>query len=171
MFFLKKYQEGTATYLPFLPTGSDCNVFSPYCLTAINNYRVEYDAEICRKAYYPKYPSRLSAVYAFGDYETCEKVVKIHPDWRDLSTLKKFRLIETPLTRVIKVNMEIVTLAQKAYRISSISQSDLDNLWKHYWNGGGNFQMELPDVNFSRTKHDSGEIFEYLIEGAVVLNE
>lgn len=150
--FLKQYLDGSVNYLPFSPTKRDCNVLSPYCLTAMNDYRIEYDAEICRNAYYPKYPSRLSAVYAFGDFETCKKVVaKYH--W-DLSTVKKFKLIDTPLIRVIKVNMEIVSLARYAYRISYSDENNLEYLWKHYWNGSGNIQMELPDTNFSRTIHN-----------------
>jgi len=41
---LKKYIDGTLTYLPFLLANRDVNAISPYCLTAINEYRVEYDA-------------------------------------------------------------------------------------------------------------------------------
>ena len=167
--FLKEYLAGSVNYLPFLPAKSDCDVLSPYCLTAMNDYRIEYDAEICRKKYYPKYPSRLSSVFAFGDYEIC-KIVTNKYRW-DLTTVKKFNLIENPLTRVIKVNMEIVTLARYAYRISHSEEDELDNLWRHYWSGGGNIQKELPEPNFSRKKYDSGEIFEYLIEGDVVSTE
>jgi len=167
--FSKKYLEGSVNYLPFLPAKGDCDFLSPYCLTAINDYRIEYDAELCRRKYYPKYPSRLSASFAFGDYETCKKVADKH-GW-GISTVKKFKLVEHPLTRVTKVNMEIVSLARLAYRISYFDKKGADNLWKHYWDGGGNIQMELPNANLSRTKTDSGEIFEYLIEGAVVLDE
>ena len=165
--FLKKYSEGVANYLPYLPVKSDCEVISPYCLTSMNDYRIEYDAEICRKANYPKSPSRLSAVFAFGDYETCKIVAKKY-NW-DLTSVKRFNLVNNPLNRVIKVNMEIVSLARYAFRISYSEQNELENLWRHYWNGGGNIQMELPNANFSREKIDSGEIFEYLIEGAVTL--
>ena len=80
---------------------------------AINDYMVEYDAELCRKYHYPQYPSRLSAIFAFGDYETCKEVDRKY-DW-DLSTVKKFRLNIDNLTRVIKVNMEIVSLMRTAY--------------------------------------------------------
>lgn len=165
--FFKKYLDGSATYLPFLPAKPDCNIVSPYCLTAMNDYRIEYDAEVCRKTYYPKYPSRLSAVYAFGDFESCEKVSK---KWNwDISTVKKFKLIENTLTRVIKVNMEIISLARYAYRVSFSDANELNKLWRHYWSGGGNICMELPDANFARKRYDSEEIFEYLIEGDVVL--
>jgi hypothetical protein len=166
--FLTKYLEGTVNYLPFLPTAQD-RILSPYCLTAINEYRIEYDAEISRSKYYSKYPSRFSAVFAFGDWATCKEVHRKY-GW-DLSTVKKFKIIDSPLTRVIKVNMEIVSLARTAYRISYSDMNELDHLWKHYWNGGGDIQMELPDPNCSRTIYSSGEIFEYLIEGTVVLIE
>jgi hypothetical protein len=170
--FSRKYEDGTATYLPFLPAENDCKIISPYLTTAMNNYRIEYDAEICRKMYYPKYPSRISAIFAFGDLDTCKKVYEKYPNngW-DLSTIKKFTLIDSPFTRVIKVNMEIVSLARYAYLISYSPENDLDTLWKHYWSGGGNIQMELPDVTVQRKKYESGEIFEYLIEGSVVLSE
>ena len=95
--FVKKYLDGYVSYLPFLPAKRDCDVLSPYCLTAMNEYRIEYDAEVCRKKYYPKYPSRLSAVFAFGDYETCKNVADKYR-W-DISTVKKFKLIDTPLIR------------------------------------------------------------------------
>lgn len=168
--FLNKYLDGSASYLPFLPAKTDCNVLSPYCVTAINNYRVEYDAEICRKAYFPKYPSRLSAIFAFGDKETCHKVVdKYGEEWRDIKTVKKFRLIETPLTRVVKVNMEIISLARDAYRISYSDQNVLDTIWRQYWSGGGNMRLELPNANFRRGVKESGEIYEYLIEGVMEL--
>jgi len=65
--------------------------------------------------------------------------------------------------------MEVISLAKYAYSISYFERSELDKLWKSYWNGGGNIEMELPNTNSSRIKFTSGEIFEYLIEGALVL--
>lgn len=167
--FTKKYLEGSVNYLPFLPTTTDCGFLSPYCLTAINDYRIEYDAEICRKRNYPKFPSRLSAIFAFGDLETCHIVAKKY-GW-DLSSVKKFKLVEHPLTRVIKVNMEIVSLAKLSYKISYSNAEDLDRYWRHYWSGGGAIQEELPSQNYSRKTFDSGVIFEYLIEGSVKIIE
>jgi hypothetical protein len=106
--FLKKYIEGTATYLPFLPTQDyDCKVFSEYRLSAINEYRIEYLAEVYRQRNFPKYPSRLSAVFAFGDYDSCIKADKKY-HW-DLSTVRKFKLIDSPYNRIIKANMEIIS--------------------------------------------------------------
>ena len=53
---------------------SDNRSPSPYMLSAINDYRIEYDAEVFREKNYPLYPSRLSALYAFGDLETSKYV-------------------------------------------------------------------------------------------------
>ena len=44
--FLKKYENGTATYLPFLPAKHDCDISSPYCVTAINDYRIEMTTNV-----------------------------------------------------------------------------------------------------------------------------
>ncbi len=108
--FRAKYLNGSARYLPFEPCINklDCHMFSPYCITAINDYRVEYDAEIHREKHYSLYPSRLSAIYAFDDYATCEIVANKY-GW-NINTVEKFILEEHKLTRVVKVNMDIVTI-------------------------------------------------------------
>jgi len=167
--FLKKYLEGFVDYLPFIPNKKDLKIISPYCLSAINDYRLEYDAELCRKYYYPKYPSRLSAIFAFGDYETCKKVERKY-GW-DLSTVKKFRLDIDNLTRVIKVNMEIVSLMRIANIISFSDNKTKNDIWKNYWDGTGDIDLELPDVVSERKIYSSSVIFEYLIEGKLVLVE
>ena len=167
--FLKKYLEDNVDYFPFVPHEKNLPIISPYCLSAINDYWVEYDAELCRKHYYPKYPSRLSAIFAFGDYETCIKVDREY-DW-DLRTVKKFRLNIDDLTRVIKVNMEIVSVMRTAYKRGFFDDKTKNDIWKNYWNGTEGIDLELPDVESERKKYHSGVIFEYLIEGKLVLIE
>ncbi len=160
----KKYQEGTISYLPFGPCGRDPIAISPYCLTAINDYRVEHDAETHRINNFPRYPSRLSATYAFGDEKTCELVSRKY-GW-DLGTVRKFRLLPHPLNRVAKVNMEHVSLARHAYRVSAMQS--VEKIWDAYWTGVGNIKIELPDgENFSRNIRESGEIWEFLVEGCL----
>lgn len=168
--FLEKYIHGTVNYLPYEPRNRELGIVSPYCVTAISDYSVEYDAEYYRLTYFPLFPSRLSAIFAFGDYKSCQLVhQKYH--W-DLSTVKKFKLINTPpLTRVVKVNMEIVSLSRFAYRISSLDHETRELILKNYWSGSGNITIELPGVNFERKVYNSGEIYEYLIEGIVKLEE
>ncbi|EGQ8476278.1 hypothetical protein FLL96_19405 [Vibrio cholerae] len=161
---LRKYLDGSLNYLPFAPSERDPIAISPYCLTAINDYRIEYDAEMFRKQHFPLYPSRLSATYAFGDIETCYEVSRKY-GW-DISTVRKFKLLDTPLNRVAKVNMDHVSLARHAYKVASMQ--NVDDLWHAYWTGIGNIQMELPDgPDFSRNIRDSGVIWEYLVEGCL----
>jgi len=161
---LKKYLNGTLRYLPFEQSERDVHALSPYCLTAINDYRVEYDAELTRTSLFPLYPSRLSATYAFGNLETC-KLVSSKYGW-DINTVRRFTLLDTPLNRVVKVNMEHVTLARHAYKVASMG--NIEAIWKAYWSGVANIQMEFPDgENFSINTRDSGIIWEYLIEGCL----
>jgi len=168
--FLRKYLDGTATYLPYLRANPDLMVPSPYQMTAINDYRVEYDAEYYRLLRFPTYPSRLSAIFAFGDFETCEEVSRKY-GW-DLSTVRQFKLIRDDLTRITKVNMEVVSLARTAYRHSASDIETIEYIWNHYWSGAGNLQLEIPNIqDFGRQVLASGEIWEYLIEGSLVLVE
>lgn len=161
--FAKKYIEGSAIYLPYEPCQADNISPSPYLLSAINDYRIEYDAEVYREKNHPIYPSRLSALYAFGNMETCKLVSKKY-GW-PLNTVYKFRIKEWPLTRIAKVNMEHVSLARHAYKVSMMQ--DLDKLWGSYWAGFDEIILELPSNNFERKQYNSGIIWEYLIEGIV----
>jgi len=161
--FVKKYIEGSARYLPYEPCQSDNISPSPYLLSAINDYRIEYDAEVYREKNHPLYPSRLSALYAFGNIETCELVSEKY-GW-PLNTVHKFRLKEWPLTRIAKVNMEHVSLARHAYKVSMMQ--DIDRLWAGYWAGFDEIILNLPSNNFERKQFNSGIIWEYLIEGIV----
>jgi hypothetical protein len=161
---LAKYLDGSLNYLPFTLCERDAIAISPYCMSAINDYRIEYDAEVYRKNNFPLYPSRLSATYAFGGMEACKEVSRKY-GW-DISTVRRFRLLDTPLNRVAKVNMEHVSLARHAYKVSSIQ--NVDDIWRSYWTGEGNIRMELPDgENFTRKTRDSGVIWEYLVEGCL----
>jgi len=159
--FERKYMEGTARYLPYEPCHSDNVSLSPYLLSAINDYRIEYDAEVYREKNHPLYPSRLSALYAFGDIETCQLVSKKY-HW-PLDTVHKFRLKDWPLTRIAKVNMEHVSLARHAYKVSMMQ--DIDRIWGGYWSGFDEIILELPSNNFEKKQFSSGIIWEYLIEG------
>jgi hypothetical protein len=160
---LQKYIKGEFRYLPFEPVQMDAVMLSPYFLTAINDYRVEYDAEYYRTQFHPLYPSRLSAVYAFGDYDSCVAVNSKH-GW-PLAEVHRFKLLDHPLNRVVKVNMEYISLVRHAYKVSMLQ--DVGQIWKGYWTGIGNLVMELPATGFERKTYESGVVWEYLIEGTV----
>jgi len=167
--FLHKYVAGTASYAPFVAAMPDCHFISPFSLTAMSTYRVEYDAERTRLVKHPLAPSRLSAMYAFGDLATCEQVSKKY-GW-DLSQVRQFRLDRDLLTRVQKCNMEIVSLARREAEFPP-SQEFLDALWDAYWSGKATFQFDVREgETFKQQVVDPGEIWEYLIEGRLVLQD
>lgn len=162
----KRYLEGTATYLPYERTQPSVNTISPFMLTAMNEYRIEHDAEHVRLKYFPQLPSRLSAVYAFGDIDTCREV---SDKWGwDLSSVKQFELVPNELNRVVRVNMEVVSLARGVYKGATWGIEEIENIWKHYWSGNDNLSPEIPDKE-SRRIVSSGVIWEYLIEGQLKL--
>lgn len=167
--FREKYENGKINYLPYKKCDTDLRTITPYFLTAINDYRVEHDAEYYRKENYPNYPSRFSATFAFGDYDTCEKVSNKY-GW-DLSTVEEFELVRDSLTRVVRVNMEIVSLVRFAYKKSGLGVESINYIWEAYWSGKDELLMELPDNNFELKKYSSEVLHEYLIEGMLKLKE
>src|SRR5690554_3195793 len=78
---LNKYLLGTANYLPFVPNENQDNLGSSlFSLSVTDLYRAEYNAEVCRQDFFPKLPSRMSCVYAFKNYEDCQKAIAKY-DW------------------------------------------------------------------------------------------
>lgn len=167
--FLEKYIKGRVKYLPYKKSSNDMNISSPFYMSVVNEFSVEYDAERIREKFYPLYPSRMSAVYAFGDYDTCIRVSRKH-DW-DLESVRKFKLMEGNLTRVIKVNMEIVSQARSMYLNSIIDEEGKEILWKNYWSGLNYVPLNSQLANYSFGNFRVDDIYEYLIEGSVVLEE
>jgi hypothetical protein len=159
------YESGTLGYLMFDINPNYFGFPTPFCASVSNDYRVEYDAEQTRLRSNPILPSRLSAIYAFGDYESCKQVSAKYPRW-ELAEVERFRLLPHPSNRVARVNMEIVSLARVAYRSASWTAEQIYGFWRRYWSGGGSISIELP-MGGTRERLDSGEIWEYLIEGAL----
>jgi hypothetical protein len=164
--FIAKYLNGEIDYLPYTPnSNNDLNVVSPFRSSITAQYTTEYNVELSRKYNFPLFPSRLSAIYAFGDYNSCIEVNRKY-GW-DLSLVKRFKILEHPLVRVAKVNMEIISLERYASKISMLDQATCDHIWIHYWTGKDNMQMELPTLDSKRENYNSGIIWEYLIEGTI----
>lgn len=166
---LQKYMDGDIDYLPFIPN-SNCDLMSPsmFNLNITSEYRIEYNCELYRRFNHKKFPSRLSATYAFGDFESCLKTSQKY-GW-DINTVRKFKLEPTPLNRVVKVNMEIISTMRHAEHVSMIDQNNQNIIWNAYWTGCGDVQMELPTAN-GRRIFNSDIIWEYLIEGRLTLIE
>jgi hypothetical protein len=157
------YERGTLDYLQFTANPGYFGWPSPFAAEIATDYRVEWDAEVCRRHVDPLLPSRLSAIYAFGDHATCEEVAAKH-HWQ-LGEVARFRLVPDPLNRIARVNMEIVSLARLAYRRGTWTAEKLDEMRRAYWLGGESLALELPVDGVSFERVESGVIWEYLIEG------
>lgn len=167
--FAQKYEKGEIDYLPYsINPNRNIQTVSPFENTITSEYSTEYNAEVFRKHYFPKFPSRLSCIYAFGDLATCGQVSKKY-GWNLLS-VKRFSLIPNPLNRVAKVNMEMVSLYRYATRVSMMDTLTVEKIWNAYWTGQSDMQLELPTIN-GRQTFKSGVIWEYLIEGQIQLVE
>ncbi len=166
---LNDYLTGKMQFAPYIPNPIQNYSVSLFSLSVTNEYSVEYEAEYIRSIYFPLYPSRFSCIYAFGDYQTCQKVAELY-NW-NINTVKKFRLLDNNLNRVVKVNMEHVSLwrgIKKSY--SSFDRNDIDNFWKSYWRGDKDIKVEIPQIDLKDKKTiSSGTIYEYLIEGTLKL--
>lgn len=147
--FMEKYLKGKVRYLPFEPTSCDVMAVSPFMSSTISGYKTEYDFEVVREKQFPLFPSRLSATYAFGSWEDCLLANK-HHGWH-LSEVRRFRLRETPLNRVAKVDMEIVTVARGA------GSPVPDHVCSMYWAGQPGFLG------------GRAPLWEYLVEGMLEL--
>lgn len=152
--------------LPFVPNPEFGGGLTPFLSRTISEYRVEYDAELARRRHAPDAPSRLTAVYAFGDEESCRVAVGRH-GW-DPSEVQVFTLVPGTALRVRRVNMEIVSLARAVYHRAAWSHDDIDALWRAYWQGAEDFAVEMPTPRGHESKR-SGCLWEYLIEGAIRL--
>jgi len=97
--------------------------------------------------------------------------LKVLYGW-DLNSVRKFALLQDPLTKIAKVNMEIISLMRFAYPIAMWSGDGIERIWTHYWSGKGNLEIEIPTMQPPPSTHRrivSGEVWEYLIEGRLQL--
>lgn len=157
-----KYLAGTLRYLADSNGAQDSMGVSPFYETARLD-PLEHQIEAHRHKFHPLYPSRLSAIYAFGDYESCRKASEKYK-W-PLSEVRRFCLIHDDFYgRVIKVNMERISLARMPWSGPPAVEGSV--YWEEYWQGKGNTVWMLPPGS-AKEHQESGVIWEYLIEGAV----
>jgi hypothetical protein len=161
----RQYDAGEIDLLPFKLNPDQYPFLSPFVLRLITEQWIEYEAERLRRSLCPSAPSRMSAVYAFGDPDTCVEVAAKY-GW-DLRTVRRFRpLTEFPL-RAIRVNMEIISLMRGIYRLASWDVEASEYIWSQYWLGGADLELETPGTDGFGTRRtwNSGVIWEWLIEG------
>ncbi len=161
-----KYDAGTLKYLPYVRAANDKINNSPYFLAPTNDYRIEHDCELVRAHRYPQYPSRFSAVFTFGDYETCQEVHgKYRRSW-PMESVKKCRLIENPRNRVVRVNIEYLTVARQIYKLPGVQVADIARFWDEYWSGNRRISFDFVTNPAHPTHHfEAGCFWNYIIEG------
>lgn len=166
--FARAYSAGEADFLPFVPNSSlSMGSMSPFVVGAISDYRVEYDAELARRAFFKDAPSRLTGIYAFESLEMCHAADAKYR-W-GMEQVQRFQPVN--VLRAVRVNMEIVSLARVAYRRAMMSAEGIEHLWRAYWSGAADCEMELPNVDGTQYERASaGTIWEWIIDG-VLLHE
>jgi hypothetical protein len=164
--FASGYAEGRADFLPFVPNASVSTHFlSPFVVGTINNYRVEYDAELARRAYFKDAPSRLTGIFAFESIDVCRAVSEKY-GW-SLVQVQRFKPIN--VVRATRVNMEIVSLARHAYARAMLDAQSVEHLWRAYWCGADDYAMDLPSVDAKQREDVSaGVVWEWIIDGALL---
>ena len=166
--FVGKYLADGVDWLPFLPNPAMTPWLSFFGANLIASYGIEYAAELTRRRAFPDLPSRLSAVYAFGDRENAAEATRRY-GW-PLGSVREFRLVPLPLTRIARCNMEIVSLARYASAVSSLDEQTQEAIWTSYWSGAGDIALDLPGMPLGeRQVRHSGELWEFLIDGAIEL--
>lgn len=103
-------------------------VVSPFTQGIVTSYAVEYDAEVYRYQRAPLLPSRLSVVFAFDSYATCEAVASRH-GW-GLDEVMRFRLLPSPLNRGARVQHGDCHPSQRAVLGTDVEDPSLH---RHLW--------------------------------------
>lgn len=109
--------DGRVDPMPFAPNVNADPSLSPFAVRAMNDYRIEWDAELARRAIVPRAPSRMSAVFAFGDLQSCIAVNQSY-GW-PLESVRRFELVDPERSRVARVNMEVISLMRATYPLAS----------------------------------------------------
>jgi hypothetical protein len=166
--FSELYRQGRADFLPFVPnTGLSTNFMSPFTARTLGDYRVEWDAEVTRKHWFPEAPSRLTAIFAFENWEDCERVN--HQYRWPLEEVRRFRVAHELRRR--RVNMEIVSLARLAYNSAMLDADSVEHLWRSYWSGASEYVMDLSTADArGREIVSTDAIWELLIDGRLDLD-
>lgn len=130
--------------------------------------QLEYEGEGVRQVVTPCAPSRLSAVYAFGDEQVCHEAAARY-GW-NVGEVRRAKLIR--FLRMAMCDMEIVSFIRRHANTPAMSnEATRRQLWEKYWNGAQGVTLPVHDESPSTpTVLRSGPtIWEYLIDGALRL--
>jgi len=155
-------------YLAAIPNPDATGAVSQFGLSLLGRYWSEYNGELLRRQEFPGKPSRFGALFAFGDFQTCEKVAEKH-HW-DISEVREFKPLL--VANWGRFDMSLVTLMNGVTARSNLPFSDM-TLWRAYWSGSGEgAAWTMPSAtNLGEMEtFSSGEpVWEYLIDGSLKL--
>ncbi len=152
--YRNKFVNGDIEYVDIL-NNNFSNRLSKFGFENINN-EFEVELERYRMKKYKTYPSRLSCIYAFGDYETCKLVSQIYK-W-SLDEIKEFKIIN--LHSACKVHMEIVSYLKG--KMQNFSFEEIEKYYDKYWKG-----ERIDKISIDNKMLSVSPIYEYLIEGEI----
>lgn len=127
-------------------------------------YEVEVQAEFYRRTEFKDKPSRFACLFALGDMASCERAHDLY-GW-DLNTVRKFTLRDG-YSRLARVNMEIVSM-MRVHGLGGWDDDALASIWRHYWRGEGDLELDVPVRIAERDHVHSGVIWD-LIDGQLEL--
>lgn len=167
------YLEGEIVYPPFAERcGGErqASQLSSFALLHQDDY-LERRLEEKRYETYPRYPSRLACVFAFGDLTACHRAAERH-GW-DMGSVKQFHLLDlgefNKFVRISRHNMDIISLLRSCDP-AQMQSREFDMALKAYWEGEG----ELPRSVLAALDLDGtipkDPIYEYLVVGALELD-
>lgn len=150
--FKEKFLNGEINYTDILNENFSCRL-TKFGFENINN-EFEVVVENYRKNNFPHYPSRLSCIYAFEDFDTCKLVSQLYK-W-DLNEVKKFKIVK--LHSACKTHMEIIS----TYKPDPQLITNLNDCLKKYWMG-----EKIEEILLNNKRLSVAPIYEYLIEGVL----
>ena len=163
--FRQRYINNEVDYLPFVMNPNDTDKeISLFSLSVAAEYSLEFGLENYRSDRYPDKPSRLSGVYAFGDYATCMIAHQLY-SW-PLENVRQFTLQLDDLTRIHAGNMEVVSYMRSAMRFAAGTEMQM-KAYEHYWSGDGDFSMS--HFLLADSPIPGRIVWEYIIEGQLKL--
>jgi len=156
--------ESNVDHFEFIPNPNFSAGFqSMFQSNLVHAYRVEYNLEIYRRAYFSNYPSRLEAIFLFETSEEAEKY-KIHHPWH----VGERKLMKGRSHGDYLFSRHDVGWIDFMLGIGSVDEGTVDAVTTEYWKGnsvkGKKFQqMGKPAMYVSN--------FEVLYRGRIDLDK
>lgn len=158
--------EGRATLSGVVPP------FAAGSLSVPHLAEVEAQAEQSRQQHYPEAPSRLPAIFAFGDFASVKHASQRY-GW-SLDTVREF--FADPLIDFACADMEFVSTARAAAERGLVVREPHD-YWERYWRGDEHPAQIVVDCSNSECRKPpeiwerpySAAIWEWIVYGQLRL--